>query len=233
MASESLPFHRGSAAPSPRELMLRRVREGGVVDPRVLDAMSAVPREEFVTEGFEAAAYDDRALPIGYGQTISQPLMVGLMLQALEIAGGERVLDVGTGSGYQAALLSAMGAGEVVTVERIERLAEVARRRLSRLGYAIAVVTGDGSGGVEGHGSFDAVVCGAVAPAPPRTLLAALAPNGRLVIPLRWLRLAGGDERLVRFRRRDGENGPAYPHDDLGPCRFVPLLGREGYADGG
>ena len=232
VASGSLPSQRPEATPTPKELMLRRLHEGGVVDRRVLDAMSTVPREEFVTEGFEAAAYDDRALPIGYGQTISQPLMVGHMLQALELAGGERVLDIGTGSGYQAALLSAMGAGHVVSVERIERLAEVARRRLGRLGYDVEVETGDGSRGVAGREPFDAVVCGAVAPNPPRTLLATLAPGGRLVIPLRWRRVAGGDERLFRFRRSDTGEATVYPHEDLGPCRFVPLLGSEGYSEG-
>src|SRR5690348_17870789 len=129
MAGPLLPFRRRGSAPEPRDVMLARLREGGVIDQRVLDAMARVPREEFVTEGFEAAAYDDRALPIGYRQTISQPLMVGHMLQALEMRGGERCLDVGTGSGYQAALLCALGAESVITVERIARLADAARHR--------------------------------------------------------------------------------------------------------
>ena len=209
--------------------MLLRLRTGGVTDERVIDAMGEVAREEFVTEGFEGAAYDDRALPIGYRQTISQPLMVGHMLQALEMHGRERCLDIGTGSGYQAALLCTMGAAEVVSVERIPRLAEVARRRLERLGYPVQVIVGDGSAGAPGEGPFDIIVCGAVAPSPPRSLLDALNPDGRLVIPLRWDRVAGGDERLFRFRRSDGPAGRRYPHEDLGPCRFVPLLGAEGY----
>ena len=211
-----------------RGSMLRRLRDGGVRDPAVLAAMATVPREEFVTEGFEGAAYADRALPIGYGQTISQPLMVGHMLQALELRQGERVLDVGTGSGYQAALLRQMGA-EVVSVERIERLAESARRRLQRLGYEVLVVVGDGSTGVEGA-PFDAVVCAAVAPQPPRSLVAALAPGGRLVIPLRT-GPGDADERLYRFRRRrDPGAAEEFSAEDLGACRFVPLVGREGYA---
>jgi protein-L-isoaspartate(D-aspartate) O-methyltransferase len=225
----SFPFWRREKSLPPREVMLGQVRGGGVSDARVLDAMARVPREEFVTEGFEAAAYDDRALPIGYRQTISQPLMVGYMLQALEMRGGERVLDVGTGSGYQAALLCAMGAREVVSVERIDRLADVARHRLARLGYDVEVIVGDGSVGAPGHGMFDIVVCGAVAPGPPRSLLLSLSADGRLVMPLRWERVAGGDERLVRFRRIEAPDGPRFPHEDLGPCRFVPLLGSEGY----
>ena len=231
MTGPSLPFRRREPALPPREVMLARVREGGVTDERVLEAMARVPRQEFVTEGFEGAAYDDRALPIGYRQTISQPLMVGHMLQALEMRGGERVLDIGTGSGYQAALLCAMGAREVVSVERIDRLAEVARRRLERLGYDVEVIVGDGSRGAPGRGTFDIVVAGAVAPSPPRSLLEALNPDGRLVLPLRWDRVAGGDERLVRFRRIDAPDGPRFPHEDLGPCRFVPLLGSEGYEE--
>lgn len=230
MTGPSLPFRRRrDPAPEPRDVMLARLRQGGIVDARVLDAMARVPREEFVTEGFEGAAYDDRALPIGYRQTISQPLMVAHMLQALEMKGGERVLDVGTGSGYQAALISAMGASDVVSIERIDRLADVARRRFERLGYPIEVVVGDGSKGVPGMGTFDRIVVGAVAPSPPRSLLEELNPSGLLVIPLRWERVAGGDERLVRFRRVEAPDGPRFAHEDLGPCRFVPLVGSEGY----
>jgi protein-L-isoaspartate(D-aspartate) O-methyltransferase len=231
MSGPSLPFRRRGAVPPPRDTMLARLRSGGVTDHRVLDAMGTVLREEFVTEGFERAAYEDRALPIGYRQTISQPLMVAHILQALEMRGGERALDIGTGSGYQAALLCAMGASEVVSVERIPRLAETARHRLQRLGYPVHVVVGDGSLGAPGEGPFDVIACGAVAPSPPPSLLDALLPGGRLVIPLRWDRVAGGDERLFRFRHVEGPDGARFPHEDLGPCRFVPLLGSQGYSE--
>lgn len=207
--------------------MLDGLRSGGVDDARVLEAMARVPREEFVAEGYEAAAYADRALPIGYGQTISQPLMVAHMLQALELRTGECVLDIGTGSGYQAALLRAMGA-EVVSVERLHRLAASARRRLERLGFAVEVLVGDGSTGAGGR-QFDAVVCAAVAPHPPPSLVGALAPGGRLVIPLRD-RAGERDERLYRLRRPPaGAADDAVTVEDLGPCRFVLLVGREGY----
>jgi protein-L-isoaspartate(D-aspartate) O-methyltransferase len=217
----------GDLSPSARNAMVARIRAGGVRDPQVLAAMGAVPREEFVTEGFEEAAYADRALPIGYRQTISQPLMVGIMVEALGLRGGEQVLDVGTGSGYQAAVLAACGA-RVVSIERIPALARAARLRLERLGYDVEVLVGDGTRALGGRGPFDAIIVGAAAPAAPHSLLSALRSGGRLVIPLR----RGGpqdNERLVRITRVDGPHGLAFREDDLGPCRFVPLVGAEGF----
>jgi protein-L-isoaspartate(D-aspartate) O-methyltransferase len=217
----------GGLSPSARDAMVARVSAGGVRDPQVLAAMRAVPREEFVTEGFEEAAYADRALPIGYRQTISQPLMVGIMVEALALSPGMAVLDVGTGSGYQAAVLAACGA-RVVGIERIPALARSARSRLARLGYEVEVLVGDGTKALVERGPFDAIIVGAAAPAPPHSLLLQLRRGGRLVVPLR----RGGpqdNERLVRITRMDDDQRPVYREDDLGPCRFVPLVGAEGF----
>jgi protein-L-isoaspartate(D-aspartate) O-methyltransferase len=206
---------------SRRAGMLERLRRGGVRDERVLAAMAAVPREAFVLEGDEVEAYADRALPIGHGQTISQPLMVAVIVEALRLRPGERALDVGTGSGYQAAVMAACGA-RVVSVERIPELARTARARLERLGHDVEVVAGDGSAGLEGRPPFDAIAVGAAAPRQPLSLIEALAEGGRLVVPI-----SAGDqgERLMRLRRA----GTRLQEEDLGPCRFVPLVGREGY----
>lgn len=202
--------------------MLARLRAGGVVDPAVLEAMRRVPRERFVEAESEGDAYADRALAIGCGQTISQPLMVAIIAQALEIRPGERVLDVGTGSGYQAAVLAACGA-QVVSVERIPELATTARQRLAELGADVDVRVGDGSAGLPGE-RFDGIAVGAAAPRVPRGLLESLADGGRLVIPV--TRSIDG-ERLERHRRR----GDEIVVEDLGACRFVPLIGREGYQE--
>jgi len=204
-----------------RAEMLQRLRRGGVSDARVLAAMAEVPREAFVVEGDELEAYADRALPIGHGQTISQPLMVGVIVQALQLRPGDHALDVGTGSGYQAAVMAACGA-RVVSVERIVELAWSARARLERLGLDVEVIAGDGSSGVEGRGPFDAIAVGAAAPRAPTGLIRSLSEGGRLVVPV----TAGdGGERLTRLRR----SGESCIREDLGSCRFVPLLGREGY----
>lgn len=206
---------------SQRAAMLGRLRRGGVRDERVRAAMAAVPREQFVLEGDEVEAYADRALPIGCGQTISQPLMVAVIVEALRLRPGELALDVGTGSGYQAAVMAACGA-RVVSVERIPELARTAGARLERLGYGVEVVVGDGSAGLAGRPAFDAIAVGAAAPRIPLSLVEALAEGGRLVVPV-----SAGEqgERLLRLRRA----GPRILEEDLGPCRFVPLVGREGY----
>jgi protein-L-isoaspartate(D-aspartate) O-methyltransferase len=205
------------------EEMLVRLRQGGVRDERVLAAMASIPREEFVEAGRREEAYADRALGIGHGQTISQPLMVALLVQALELRPGDKVLDVGTGSGYQAAVIAACGT-RVVSIERIPELAAQARRRLARLDLDVEVVVGDGSLGHPQQAPYDAVAVGAAAPRVPPALAEQLAPRGRLVVPV----ASGEDgEQLIRVRR----NGEAFTAEELGPCRFVPLVGAEGYPD--
>lgn len=185
-------------------------------DERVLAAIAAVPRERFVPAELRDHAYDNVALPIGHGQTISQPLVVARMLVLLAVAPGERVLDVGTGSGYHAALLAALGA-RVWSIERQPELAAQARSRLEELGiHQVTCVTGDGTGGLPEQAPFDAINVAAGAPAPPAELERQLARGGRLVVPV-----GVGDQYLVLVRRtRTGMVRERYE-----PVRFVPLLG--------
>src|SRR5438309_8111015 len=204
-----------------RDAMLDRLHAGGVRDPRVLSAMTSVPREEFVQPADRADAYVDRALPIGNNQTISQPLMVAIIVEALELRDGDRALDVGTGSGYQAAVMAACGA-HVVSVERIPELAAAAAQRLAALGYDVEVVTGDGSLGAPDRAPFDAIAVGAAAPRLPLALARQLREAGRLVVPI-----GGGyeGEELTRLRLSGGK----WITESLGPCRFVPLIGADAY----
>ena len=196
----------------------------GIRDERVLAALAAVPRELFVPEQFRRNAYADSALPIGSGQTISQPFMIATMLEALRLDGG-RVLEVGTGSGYQAALLAEL-ADEVVTIERVAELAEEARRTLERAGYErVDVRVGDGTLGVPERAPFDGIVVAAAAPAVPGPLYDQLAPGGRLVVPVGTRR----DQWLEIVER--GPDGPIRVRTV--PCRFVPLLGSAGFDEPG
>ncbi|MBW8059911.1 MAG: protein-L-isoaspartate(D-aspartate) O-methyltransferase [Solirubrobacterales bacterium] len=199
----------------------RQLRRRGIADERVLAAMAEVPREDFVSERYRSRAYSDSALPIGEGQTISQPWIVAAICQALELGGGECVLEVGTGSGYSAAVLCRLAA-EVVSVERHEPLAAAARQALDSLGVAnVEVIVGDGSRGVPERAPFEAIAVHATAPAPPATLLGQLAAAGRLVVPI----AADAADLLTVFRHRDGE----LSSETIGPCRFVPLVGEEGF----
>jgi protein-L-isoaspartate(D-aspartate) O-methyltransferase len=200
----------------------RQLRPRGIHDQRVLAAMGRVPREQFVRDGDRDRAYDDDPLPIGFGQTISQPLMVALICQEAGVHPGHRVLDVGAGSGYQAAVLAALGA-EVHAVERIEELAEFARRNLERAGYAdrVTVHIGDGTLGLPDLAPFDRIVVAAAAPRTPETLYGQLVPNGRLVVPVG----PRHDQRLEIIVA--SPEGPAVARTV--PCRFVPLVGDEGY----
>jgi protein-L-isoaspartate(D-aspartate) O-methyltransferase len=195
----------------------------GVRDPRVLEAMRTVPREAFVPERLAKFAYDDSPLPIGEEQTISQPYVVALMAEALEIRPEDKVLEIGAGSGYSAAILSRV-AVEVYAVERHESLAREAEARLARLGYAnVHVLHGDGTLGWSEHAPYDAIVVAAGGPEVPPALLDQLVEGGRLVIPI------GPDPRnqdLVRVRRL-AEGGTV--REVLGSVRFVPLIGAQGW----
>jgi len=199
-----------------------QLRERDIADRRVLRAMEKVPRHLFVPEESSWRAYEDGPLPIGYDQTISQPYIVAKMLEALELDGHERVLDVGTGSGYQAAVLAEL-AREVWSVEIIPELAKVARSRLHELGYSnVRVITGDGSIGLPEQAPFDAIVVAAASPGVPRSLIAQLSPSGRLVVPV-------GD-RDFQVLRRVTHPGNRPTTESLLPCAFVPLVGEEGWA---
>jgi protein-L-isoaspartate(D-aspartate) O-methyltransferase len=206
------------------EMVEAQLRRRGIDDPRVLEAMAAVPREMFVPESLRRRAYADSALPIGEGQTISQPWIVAAICQALRLGEDDRVLEVGTGSGYSACVL-AMLAAEVISIERRPALAESARRAIDELGFAkVEVVVGDGTKGLPDRAPFDAVAVHASAPWPPRTLLEQLADGGRLVAPL-----AGSAADMLTVFERDGER---FAEEEIGPCRFVPLLGEEGFGPG-
>ncbi len=207
-----------------RRMVERQLRGRGIRDERVLEAMARVPRELFVPDESRRDAYDDAPLAIGHGQTISQPYMVALICQEAGIRPGCRVLDVGTGSGYQAAVLAEMGA-EVDTVERIPELSEQAERSLAAAGYGDRVRThvGDGSLGLPDRAPFDAIVVGAAAPGRPGTLYSQLTPGGRIVVPVG----GPGGQRLEVIVA--SPEGPAVARSV--PCRFVPLVGAEGYRD--
>jgi protein-L-isoaspartate(D-aspartate) O-methyltransferase len=208
--------------PDRRQMVERQLRGRDIEDARVLEAMASVPRESFVPTAERRRAYADAALPIGHGQTISQPYMVARIAEALELRLGERVLDVGTGSGYQAAVLAELGA-DVVTIERIPELAEQARANLAEAGYEVDVRVGDGTLGVPELAPFDAIAVAAAAPALPQALYEQLRPRGRLVVPVGGQR-AQRLELIVR-----SPEGPAVVHSV--PCRFVPLVGEEGFRE--
>ena len=206
-----------------REALVRSLR-AEVRDERVLDAVAKVPREQFVPPEFRRYAYEDRPLPIGHGQTISQPLMVAIMTQALLLRGDEKVLEIGTGSGYQAALLSLL-AREVVTVERVPELARIASQRLRAMGYANvrALPARDELGWPE-EAPYDAIIVTAGAPEVPQSLVDQLAMGGRLVLPVGSRSM----QQLVRVSR--SERGVTL--ERLGECRFVPLIAaKEGWPE--
>jgi len=196
----------------------------GITDVRVLDAMKRVPRDAFVPSESQPAAYADRALPIGCGQTISQPFMVAAMTEALRLTGSERVLEVGTGSGYQAAILS-MLAREVITIERQPELAAAARETLAALERTnVTVLAGDGTLGSPAHAPFDAILVAAGAPRVPDALKVQLSPDGgRLVIPV-----GSSHQQTLHVVTRDGDRFVDTPGVS---CVFVPLIGAEGWSE--
>lgn len=207
-----------------QRMVEQQLRRRDIRDPRVLAAFARVPREEFVPPTLVHLAYEDSPLPIGGGQTISQPYVVALTVQALGLHGHEHVLEIGTGSGYAAAILGAM-VREVDTVERIGVLAETARERLSRLGFAnVFVHHADGTLGWSAGAPYEAICVAAGAPAPPQSLLDQLAIGGRLVLPYG----SAEAQRLVRITRHAPDR---FTDEDLGDVRFVPLVGEQGWPE--
>ncbi len=204
-----------------RRMVEQQLIPRGISDPRVLEAFLKVPRHRFVQPAMQHRAYDDNPLPIGQGQTISQPLMVALMTQALRLTGRERVLEIGTGSGYQAAILAELAA-QVFTVERLETLARQARQILDELHYHnIAIKIGDGTLGWAEHAPYDRIIVTAGAPAVPKTYWEQLAEDGVLVIPV-------GDSFMQSLQVIEKKQGRQV-RSNYGGCTFVPLVGKYGW----
>lgn len=202
-------------------MVATQLRARGIRDERVLAAMAKVPRHRFVPEHFQAQAYEDHPIPIGFGQTISQPFIVALMLEALAVQPGDSVLEVGTGSGYQTALLAEL-AKRVCSIERHAGLAQPAESVLHTLGYRnVVVVVGDGSQGVAAYAPFDGIIVSAAAPRIPPSLFEQLAEGGRMIIPIG----PAHAQELQLVRKQQGKMIVS----SLEGCRFVPLIGGEGY----
>jgi len=203
-----------------RKMVETQLIPRGIRDRKVIDAFLIVSREKFVPESLKESAYDDTPLPIGEGQTISQPYIVALMTELLQLKGEEKVLEVGTGSGYQAAILSEIGC-EVYSVERIPSLATKADKILQQLGYHIKIKIGDGTLGWEEYAPYDGIIVTAGGPKIPQSLLTQLKEGGRIVMPV-------GDmfsQDLIRIKKGKGE----FIKENFGPCQFVPLKGKEGW----
>lgn len=207
-----------------REVMVeRQLRRRGITEPHILDAFRSVPREAFVGKDLAHLAYADHPLPIGAEQTISQPYIVALMIQAAAIKPRDKVLEVGAGSGYAAALMSRI-ADRVIGVERQHELAAIARERLQRLGYDnVTIVEGDGTRGWPEEGPFDAILVAASGSHVPVPLVSQLAPNGRLVMPL------GGPDSVQHLFKLTKQEDGILKEENLGGVRFVPLIGEEGW----
>lgn len=198
-----------------RRRLVERLRSAGIEDLAILHAFDSVPRHHFVPEALQHQAYDDAALPIGRGQTISRPSVHAQHLQLAGLLGGERVLEVGTGSGFQTALLAALGA-EVYSVERVESLAERARARLEAIGVSAHIRIGDGSGGWPEQAPFDVILVGAAAQTLPGALLAQLSESGRLIVPIG----EENEQTLLRITR----SGSDFLRETVDRARFVPLV---------
>jgi protein-L-isoaspartate(D-aspartate) O-methyltransferase len=207
-----------------RRRLVETIRAQGITDARVLDALNRVPRHRFVPEAVRRRAYDDSALPIGYGQTISQPTIHAIYLQEARLGPRDRVLEVGAGSGYQTALAAELAAN-VYAVERIPELTQRARDLLDELGYDnIALVTKDGTLGWAAYSPYDAILVAAAAPDVPDSLVDQLAPGGRLMIPL-------GDRDMQRLTRVTKMVDGRTERETVTGCVFVPLIGRFGWAE--
>ncbi len=220
-AKDSMANTPHSLADVRARMVEEQLRSRGIRDPRLLAAMGKVPREEFIASGDFREAYGDHPLPIGAGQTVSQPYIVAAMVEALELQPTDRVLEVGTGTGYEAAILGELAA-EVWTIERHQELADKARGILARLGYtSVHVVYGDGSLGLTEHAPFQGILVAAAAPQIPESLVAQLADGGRLVVPV-------GDryEQQVNIVQKQGTELELTKHD---LCRIEPLVGAQGW----
>ncbi len=205
-----------------RREMLQLLKDRGIKDMRVLDAMNKVPRHVFVQDAFRNRAYDDCALPIGYSQTISQPYTVAFMTESLNVKEGDKVLEIGTGSGYQAAVLAEMGT-RVFTIERNYQLLDDARKRLDSLGYRVAAKAGDGTLGWSEFRPYQGILVTAGAPTIPQPLLDQLDEGGRLVIPV-----GGLDEQKLFIVDRSGEE---FITKEVHGFKFVPLIGKRGWSN--
>lgn len=204
-----------------RQQLVTLLTTRGIQDTRVLDAIATIPREEFVPQALYSRAYEDSALPIDNRQTISQPHTVALMTQILAVAPGQKILEIGTGSGYQAAVLAHLGA-DVISIERHAVLSQKARTVLQRLGYSVTCRIGDGTIGYREGGPYDGIIITAGAPDVPEPLAKQLAIGGRMIIPIGTLE----EQRLYRVVRTGEETWKA---EDVGPAKFVPLIGRSGW----
>ena len=223
--SSALFHHRDDDTPAGERARMveEQLRARGIRDERLLAAMAKVPRELFLAAEDAANAYGDFPLPIGAGQTISQPYIVAAMVEELALRPEDRVLEVGTGTGYEAAILGELAA-DVWTIERLAELAGKAREILQRLGYAnVRVVEGDGTLGLPEHAPFDKILVAAAAPRIPETLVAQLTDGGRLVVPV-----GNRFEQQVQVVRKQGEEILVTLRD---PCRFVPLVGQQGFRE--
>jgi protein-L-isoaspartate(D-aspartate) O-methyltransferase len=219
--SQSEISDRDSYADQRFSMVENQLRRRGIDDERLLNAMLRVPRHEFVPEAYRAQSYEDHPIPIGEEQTISQPFIVAASLKALALKGGESVLEVGTGSGYQTALLALLGKF-VYSIERHASLAHAAEAVMIRLGLAnVQIAVGDGSKGWLEHAPYDAILVSAAAPNIPQSLLDQLSDSGRMVIPIGPPRA----QQLQLVRKRDGQAEV----EILEGCRFVPLVGADGY----
>jgi protein-L-isoaspartate(D-aspartate) O-methyltransferase len=206
-----------------RQQLIESLRKQGIIDERVLNAIASIPRELFLHETQTRKAYEDRALSIGMGQTISQPLMVATMTQALRLRGDEKVLEIGTGSGYQTAILARLS-GDVYSVERIQQLACLAAKRLEKLECSnVSIYVGDGTLGWPDQAPYDRILVTAAAPEVPERLYIQLVPWGKMVIPV------GGQERQELLVVDRASWGPE--KRSLGGCIFVPLVGEEGWSE--